>query len=297
MLLGSIICLKSSLSGAYYSPLHVNTGNGEGALSTFLSTDIKAMGEEIELNNTDYNSTDSITFPNLGSITENVTARIVIEYGDFATPQQQLQRPIDLPSELSPRIITEYADTAFQLNMQDPRNLYQTVSPRIIIEYADYGISLGFIPYLGPQAANDTDPPNIGFPIREPSGDVMADQSVTVSVNITDGESGVKNATLQYNLNNGTTWVDMPMTLNLTPYPHDARSLAYYTTIPGQPQGTYVRFRIVAYDFAGHNATRDGVADYCTYVVVPEFQLTIVLPLFLIATLLAVIIRKGKHSI
>jgi hypothetical protein len=60
--------------------------------------------------------------------------------------------------------------------------------------------------------------------------------------------------------------------------------------------GTEVRFKIVAFDNAENNATKDGTSVDYTYMVVPEFSTLIVIPLLMIATLLAVIVYRKKHS-
>jgi PKD repeat protein len=129
--------------------------------------------------------------------------------------------------------------------------------------------------------------PTIETPSRMPDGDVLPDQSVKVSVNVTDAISQVKNVTLYYTINDGETWTDLPMN-------HTASNL-YEATIPPQQAGTTVRFKIVAYDNAGNNRTLDGAEPYCVYQVVPEFPLSLFLPLFMIITLMAVIAYKRKH--
>jgi len=134
----------------------------------------------------------------------------------------------------------------------------------------------------------DKTAPSIDIPSREPAGDVQLYQSVEVSVNATDVTSQVKNATLSYTTNNGETWTDLPMN-------HTASNL-YEATIPPQEAGTTVRFRIVAYDYAGNNRTLDGAEPYCVYQVVPEFPPSLILPLFMILTLLAVIFYRRKHQ-
>jgi hypothetical protein len=58
---------------------------------------------------------------------------------------------------------------------------------------------------------------------------------------------------------------------------------------------TTVRFQIVAYDYAGNNATLDGTQPYCVYQVVPEFSSFLILALFMIITLLAIIVCKKRH--
>ena len=66
-----------------------------------------------------------------------------------------------------------------------------------------------------------------------PEDVVLPNQEVKVLVNVTDAESGVKNVTLYYNLNNSQTWTSVPMDYNLTSFLCNA-------TIPGQPIGTLV---------------------------------------------------------
>ena len=130
----------------------------------------------------------------------------------------------------------------------------------------------------------DTTIPNIQTPTREPADDIQPDQSVKVSVNVTDATSQVKNVTLYYTINDGETWTDLPMN-------HTASNL-YEATIPPQQADTTVRFKIVAYDHAENTATLDGTEPYCTYQVIPEFPTAMILPLFIVLTLFAVIFRR-----
>ena len=76
---------------------------------------------------------------------------------------------------------------------------------------------------------------------------------------------------------------------------YNASTSLYEAIIHGQPDGTWVRFKIVAYDKDGNNATKDGTELYCTYQVIPEFPSFLVLPLFTITLLLAVFISRRKH--
>jgi len=136
----------------------------------------------------------------------------------------------------------------------------------------------------------DDTPPTIGIPSRTPSGDILPNQEVTIAVNATDNLTGVKNVTLSYTINDEPTWTNLPMNYN-------SSTGLYEATIPPQPAQTWVKYKIVAYDNAGNNATLDGTLPYCTYQVIPEFPSFLVLPLFIIATLLAVIVyRRRKHS-
>jgi len=131
---------------------------------------------------------------------------------------------------------------------------------------------------------NETESPTIEIPSRIPEGDILPDQPVKVSVNVTDVLSGVKNVTLSYAINDGP-WTDLLMNYNYSAHLYEA-------TIPGQPAGTWVKFKIVAYDYAGNNATKDGTEPYCAYQVIPEFPSAIILPLLMALTIIAVILAK-----
>jgi uncharacterized protein YvpB len=150
----------------------------------------------------------------------------------------------------------------------------------------DYSDRIGAQANFTLELNEDSNSPIIGIPSRVPEDDVQPNQQVTVFVNVTDAESGVKNVTLYYNLNNSLTWATKPMSYNST-------SCLYNATILGQPIGTYVRFIIVAYDKVGNNATGDGT-EYCTYQVVPEFPLSLILPLFMVLAIPAILYVKKK---
>jgi len=138
----------------------------------------------------------------------------------------------------------------------------------------------------------DRCPPDIDIPTQDPSADdVQPYQNVTISVNVTDNLSGVKNVTLTYSLDNGTTW-ETPESMNL-----NTTGNLYEGTIPGQPIGTEVRFKIVAFDNAENIVTKDGTSLDYTYIVVPEFPTALVLPMFMTATLLAIIVYRRKHTV
>jgi hypothetical protein len=97
----------------------------------------------------------------------------------------------------------------------------------------------------------------------------------------------VKNVTLLFSVDNGTTWENRTMNYN------ESTSL-YEAAILGQEAGTFVRFKIVAYDWAGNNATRDGTELYCTYQVIPEFPSGIILPLFMFLCMFAILCTKKR---
>jgi predicted double-glycine peptidase len=134
----------------------------------------------------------------------------------------------------------------------------------------------------------DNSVPLIGKPSRLPNNNVEPDQGVKVSANVTDADSGVQNVTLFYTTDNGTTWQNRTMSFN------ESTSL-YEATIPGQQAGTWVKFKILAFDRVGNNATYDGNEPYCTYQVLPEFPDFPIVVLSLAATLLAVIVYRRKR--
>jgi hypothetical protein len=207
--------------------------------TTILASSFKqaiAADQGIVIQGADYNSTIVTAYSSgLVSVAGNVTQRIVMEYADL-----NLERGLIASNDLN-------SEAAL-------------VTRRITVEYADYLSTNGFVTYLGPNNGSFAILPSIDSITRIPSGNVSDNQSVIVSATVSDAGSGVQNATLQYNLNNGTEWVNVPMDLNLTVYPKDSLLLSYFGMVLGQPYDTYVRFRIVAWDYHGNNATRNGVA-------------------------------------
>ncbi len=141
--------------------------------------------------------------------------------------------------------------------------------------------------YMNVYVKSEAPPPEIGIPFQEPPrNNVLADEEVKVSVNVTDAESGVKNVTLFYAINNRTTWENRTMNYN------PSTSL-YEATIAGQPFGTWVKFKIVAYNNAGKYAIKDGTDAYYTYQVIPEFpSIQILLILFMLTTILVIVYRR-----
>jgi hypothetical protein len=225
----------------------------------------------------------------LANVTSGVTPRVAVEYGDFNS-MLDLEKSEELSQAASivyARIIVEYADFVSAYGLQGSENLTQTattVKPRIIVEYADFIFSTD----LGPKPMEDITPPVIGIPIQDPPPDmVMPYQNVTVSVNITDAESGVKNATLHYNINNTATWIGVVMSYNST-------SDLYYATIHGQSEETFVKYKIVAYDNAENMAVEDNAGQYYAYTVIPEFPSSLILLLVLFLSVLAVVLIKRK---
>ena len=107
----------------------------------------------------------------------------------------------------------------------------------------------------------DTTPPLVGTPFQEPDN-VMPDQTVTVYVDVTDMESGVKTVILSCKKDGGITWTNSTMLYNAT--------LGLYgAVIPGFPSGTTICYKIIAYDNADNVAINDNVGQYYSYTVNP----------------------------
>lgn len=134
----------------------------------------------------------------------------------------------------------------------------------------------------------DDDPPIIEIPSQQPPVDTVApEQDVMIWVNVTDAGNGVKNVTLSYTTNNGTSWETLVMVLNET--------VGFYeTTIPGQPAETTVKYAITAFDVVGNSATLSWTCESCTYTVLPEWWLTAYLLMFVTTNTFAVVLAKKK---
>lgn len=114
---------------------------------------------------------------------------------------------------------------------------------------------------IEPDKSIDDTWPNVGTPSQEPEPDnVLEAQVVTVSVNASDTESGVKAVILSYSKNGGD-WKNVTMS--------KAAGDTYEGIIPGLPAGTQVRYMIIAYDNAGNYFVEDNVGLYYTYMVKP----------------------------
>jgi len=133
----------------------------------------------------------------------------------------------------------------------------------------------------------DVEPPLIGTPHTAPAANPQPSQEVVVSVNVTDADSGVKNVTLSYSTDNGTLWIDIPMEYN-------SSSGMYETVIPEQPAGTTVKYEITAFDFADNKFVENNLGTLYVYAVIPEFTVT---TLWLILLLAAISILAAKKKL
>ncbi len=135
----------------------------------------------------------------------------------------------------------------------------------------------------------DSTPPTIGTPTRTPAGDVLPDQAAVITVDVRDSQTGVKNVTLSFTIDDGINWTDLLMA-------HNSSTDLYETTIPGQGPGVNLKYSISAYDNAGNFVKNDNAGSYFVYVVAPEFPSNVVLPLFIIITLIAVAVSRRTRK-
>jgi nitroreductase len=163
---------------------------------------------------------------------------------------------------------------------QELRNI--TGSPSTLIPL--YTVAIGL-------SVKDTTPPTIGTPSQDPaSTSVEAYQNVTVTANIIDTESGVREAILSYTTDEGQTWTNTTM-INTTNDLYEAK-------VPGFPTGTSVQYKITAYDNADNSATENNSGQYYVYTVIPEIQNSAIM-IFIIAistAVLAILKKRKKHS-
>jgi len=125
----------------------------------------------------------------------------------------------------------------------------------------------------------DITPPEIIEVEQDPPADnVLGDQPVKVSANVTDYGLGVKNVTLIYTTDNWTTSNSVDMTFNTT-------TGLWEATLEGQDVGVTVKYMVKAYDYAGNYALDDNAGEYYIYTVIPEFMAPAFLIILLLATL------------
>ena len=114
---------------------------------------------------------------------------------------------------------------------------------------------------------------------------VEPNQSVTVSVEVTDEGVGVNEVVLSYSINGGQTWANTAMT---------SGSMNIYSgEIPVFEEGVHVQYKILAYDSVDNLAVENNAGDYHIYTVIPELPNFLIL-IFMISTLFAVILTKDQ---
>jgi hypothetical protein len=119
----------------------------------------------------------------------------------------------------------------------------------------------------------------------------MPNQNVTISVNVTDTESGIAEVILSYSTDNGATWNNETMTPEIGD--------TYVGQIPGFSEGTHVWYKVIAYDNAGNLETNDNLGQYYVYTVIPEFPTSIsfLITTFTLITVVTFVKLKKKNAI
>lgn len=129
----------------------------------------------------------------------------------------------------------------------------------------------------------DNAEPSIGVPVHQPAPPNQGEK-VTVSVNVTDGGSGVGEVFLYYKADSDEVWIEVKMS-KLT-------GNMYAGEILGFEADTHVQYYVIAYDNAYNQATQDNNGVNYDYIVIPEFQAFAFLLLFMSLSLIAVVLTK-----
>ncbi len=131
---------------------------------------------------------------------------------------------------------------------------------------------------------SDTTPPTISTPTIKPTSPGSSD-IVTVSVNVTDTGSGVKNVSITYTSDN---WKTVNKTLvapyNITTHIATAQFPALL------PYGGHVEYYVTAFDNAGNKAINNNSGSYFSYDVSPPWYLGTYIWLILILAIVAIVI-------
>jgi parallel beta-helix repeat protein len=135
------------------------------------------------------------------------------------------------------------------------------------------------------QITVDTAPPNITDVSQAPvSVNGTLEEGARVTATVTDAAGEVERVALKYSDGNGT-WVTAEMT--------KLEGDVWVGTIPPFPHGTNVTYTIIAEDTAGNTVTTEELSGAPNqYETLPEFQLWLILPLFVIATASALVAKK-----
>jgi hypothetical protein len=146
-----------------------------------------------------------------------------------------------------------------------------------------------------PAPLADNTPPTIGTPTIQPASPGAGDKA-TVSVNVTDTGSGVKNVSVTFTTDNWkSTNTTLLATYNITS--HMARA-----QIPAQQFGGHVEYYIVAFDNAGNRGENNNSGNYFAYDVNAPFYLSLwfyalLAALIALVAFLALFSKKRKKSV
>jgi hypothetical protein len=178
--------------------------------------------------------------------------------------------------------VTAVNDTGYSFDCWLLNGTKSTANPITITMTANYTLEAYFV---------DDVPPEIGEPIQDPpANNVQPNQRVDVNVTVVDYGTGVKNVTLWYSTDNGTSW-ETP--INMT---RIAGTDTYNATIRGYPNCTWITYKIVAYD-NNENMAEKGIIGNYKYHVIPEYPSILFLALFMAATFIATIPWKIKRKL
>ncbi len=131
----------------------------------------------------------------------------------------------------------------------------------------------------------DTTPPKIIDLSHVPvENNGTSEDGVEVNATVTDAVSGVEWVALNYTFGNGT-WFIAEMT--------NLEGNVWSVTIPALSHGTNFTYIVIARDRAQNTITSEDLfGNPNEYEILPELLSWIILPLFLIATVFAIVIRK-----
>jgi hypothetical protein len=158
------------------------------------------------------------------------------------------------------------------------------------VENTGVSSTIHFTVYVAPPEVtpSDTEPPTIVSVNQIPLEDfVNTEDEVTVNAIVSDYESGVNKVTLKYTTGNGD-WLSLEMT--------NTTNLSWSATIPKFPENTNITYIIIARDNVGNTVTTEEIGYDYGYHVIPEFPNWLILPLFMIATLFVMFIKKLKQQ-
>jgi hypothetical protein len=132
----------------------------------------------------------------------------------------------------------------------------------------------------------DTTPPDITDVSQKPiASNVHPEDNVKVNATVTDDLSGVKNVTLHYTNGNGT-WIILKMS--------NLEGNIWNATIPKFQYDTNITYFISAEDNACNTISTESMGYTYQYIVITEFPSFLILPIFMVTTLLAIIIGKRR---
>lgn len=158
----------------------------------------------------------------------------------------------------------------------------------------NFSVTLNVMDYFGKRdidtmwvnVSADNTEPTISNLSQEPTSPGPG-ENVTVSVDVTDEQSEVRNVTISYRTNS-EPWTNVSM--------RKMTGDTWEGQIPGFPDGTEVQYKIIAYDNAENPAVDNNGGQYYVYTVIPEFSVAIFLPLFIILTLVALSLKKRNKG-